>query len=93
MISHAVNSDTGEDYAFEMHEFQLSTMTPNPKYGLGPLTAMQPSTPEGGAGGKYIERVLTHGPNLLVYSALLVKMLEAASRGKDPIAEASMLGE
>jgi hypothetical protein len=87
IVSKAFNPDDGWDYALAMHEYQVPSYE-SPKgpkrferWGLGPRTASQPSTPEGGAGGKYIERVVSH--HIVRYKSLLVQMLDAAASGGD----------
>lgn len=45
-----------EPYALRMHE----ELDPAGTLQLGPLSRAQPGTPEGGVGGKYIERVVNH---------------------------------
>ena len=43
-----------EPYALRMHE----ELTPAGPLNLGPISAIQPTTPEGGVGGKFFTRVL-----------------------------------
>lgn len=43
-----------EPYALRMHE----ELTPEGPLQLGPLSEAQPNTPEGGVGGKFLQRVL-----------------------------------
>lgn len=43
-----------EPYALRMHE----ELTPFGPLNLGPISAIQPSTPEGGVGGRFFTRVL-----------------------------------
>lgn len=62
--SSMINPKTGKDYAYIQHEFQIPSDKPahwlNPPRPLqhGERTARQKMTKEGGAGGKYIERVI-----------------------------------
>lgn len=58
-------------YALLQHE----VLTPAGHFQLGPISAQQPGTPEGGVGGWYIQRVVQH--NLPRLEALLQKMLAA----------------
>lgn len=87
-------------WAFKMHEFQMCFSVPTAVPGLnrpprayppigrqlrhGPITQQQPQTPEGGPGGKFIERVLAfHSAD---YKRLLAQMLrEMLVTGKVPI--------
>lgn len=43
-------------YAYRMHE----QLTPAGSLQLGPISSQQPMTPEGGVGGKFIERVVQY---------------------------------
>lgn len=83
--SKAVDQATGFDYATFLHEFQIPSRKSPPgratPLGLGPLTAAQPPTPEGGAGGKYIQRVVNFHMNS--YRNLLIAMLRKAAVGGD----------
>ena len=45
---------SGVPYALKQHE----ELTPAGPLNLGPISSQQPGTPEGGVGGKYIERVV-----------------------------------
>jgi len=87
----------GIDYAVLMHEHQMfrgsisdmaiangDTVTPV-IYGFGKRTKAQPMTPEGGAGGKYITRVVWY--HYRQYLALFNRMFLAALNGKDWEAE------
>lgn len=46
--------EASEPYALQMHE----DLTPVGRFQLGPLSRVQPSTREGGVGGKYLSRAI-----------------------------------
>ena len=59
-------------YAWENHE----KLSPAGSRQLGPLSAAQPGTPEGGVGGKFIQRVIQH------HAGKYTKMLQGELKGK-----------
>jgi len=66
------------DYAYLMHEFQ--TPAAAAQFGLGPYTREEPPTPEGGPGGRYLNRVfLYHWPG---YEKVLGRFVEGCVRGR-----------
>lgn len=80
--SSTINPRNYFDYAQYQHEYQIPSTQPAPKWGRplfhGEVTAAQPMTPEGGAGGKYIERVVNY--HYGTYLNLLEQMVGRAMR-------------
>lgn len=61
---------SGIDYAFWTHEGV---------YNLGPVSAQQPTTPEGGVGRKYLERVAVF--NRLAWAQRMMKRIDDDLKG------------
>lgn len=83
--SKTIDSRTGFDYALYQHEFQIPSRQVPPgrtsPLGHGPRTAVQPMTPEGGAGGKYLTRSVWL--NIRKYQRLLRMIMRKALSGGD----------
>lgn len=70
-IDVAIVSDS--PYAYKQHE----DLTPAGAMNLGPISAQQPGTPEGGVGGKFIERVVQY--HLSTYEEMLQESFQRPS--------------
>ncbi len=70
-IETAIGSDL--PYALRWHE---------EPFNLGPVSARQPSTPEGGVGNKYITRAINYRAKKYT-EVLMVAILEAIKKSKD----------
>lgn len=75
---YSVSVEATAVYAFKVHEFHEPSDTA--LFGPGPRTQAQPGTPEGGAGGKFLERVVTK--NAVAYRKYVALSLDAALRKK-----------
>jgi hypothetical protein len=62
------------NYAYDMYSFLSPHYTVFFHYGLGPLSRIQPSTPEGGVGGNYFGRVAT--THMLLYQKGLAAIFQ-----------------
>ena len=62
--------------AVRMHRYLMPYATNGGLYNLGPLSASQPSTPEGGVGGGYIERAVLQ--NAVAYSRMTETIFQTA---------------
>ncbi len=68
--------------ALRMHRHLMPHATSGGLYNLGPLSAAQPGTPEGGVGGGYIERTIV--ANAVAYSRMIENTFQMFLAAKAP---------